>query len=651
MTYLLHKSSFWGVTLFIISGQVFANEIETATKLDAIVVTASGFEQDIKSAAATISVLTQEQLNKKAYRDVTDALKDVPGVVVTGGGSSSDISIRGMGSAYTVIMVNGKKVNSRVVRPNSDNSGIEQGWLPNIGAIERIEVIRGPMSGLYGSDAMGGVINIITKNTSADWTGSLKVDATLQEDDHSGNIYQSNVFVSGPLIKDLVGFKANGLFSKREEDQLIGGYKEQKMRAGGASLSFTPSEQHRIDLEYQRSIQNRNGRVGHTIDPKSRNAEDSFSNYNRTEYSLSHQGEFGPIQSNSYIQREENDNPTRNMYAVNTTFNTLNKIQLGAHDFSFGGMYLKEELDDLGNQLKVNGKKLSNLDRYSWAVFAEDQWRIFEPFSLTTSVRMDKDEKFGDHLSPKVYGVWSLDDNWIIKGGISTGYKTPALRATVAEWGQVTGGGVSNGVIVGNPDLKPEKSINYELSLQWDNLSTLSAGLTLFNSEFKDKITEIRTCQSKSGEGKCPWLGTNYDFVSQRENVDKANMRGVETELSWTISPDVRLNSNYTYTHTEQKSGVNKGKPLNEMPKHMFNSTLDWDINDQWSTWSRLNVRSKTSDYLSRVSMAKGKPAYSMIDMGMNFKATPSFQLGAGIYNLFDKKIDYTSYNYLLDGR
>ncbi len=627
---------------------------ETA-KLETIVVSASGFEQNIKKAAATISVLSQEDINKKAYRDVTDALKDVPGVVVTGGGSSSDISIRGMGSAYTVIMIDGKKVNTRSVRPNSDNSGIEQGWLPGIESIERIEVIRGPMSGLYGSDAMGGVINIITKKSATEWSGAVKVDTTLQENSDSGNIHQTNAYVSGPLIKDLLSLKANATYSKREEDNIIGGYKEQKMRAGGATLTLTPNDKHAIDFDFKRSIQNRNGTVGKTIENKPGRGgalpTDSLTDYYRTEYSISHRGEVGAVKTNSYIQREENENPSRQMKATNTTFNTNNQFQLGSHDISFGGMYLKEELNDQGNQLEVNGKILSKLDRYSWALFAEDNWRIADPFVLTTSLRLDKDEKFGDNLSPKVYGVWTLNDEWIVKGGVSTGYKTPALRATVAEWGQVTGGGQSNGVIVGNPDLKPEKSINYEVSANWDNNANLNAGITVFNSEFKDKITEIRVCNGDSGSAGCPWLGENFDFVSLRENVDKANMRGVETTFGWQINDAVKLNANYTFTDTEQKSGVNKGKPLNEMPKHMFNTTVDWQATDTVGTWTRVNYRSETSDYLSRTSMAKGKPAYTMVDVGLNYKPTDKIQVNAGVYNVFDKKIDTDTYNYILDGR
>ena len=360
-----------------------------STKLETIVVTASGFEQEVKQAAASISVLTQEDINKKAYRDITDALKDVPGVVVTGGGSSSDISIRGMGSAYTVFLIDGKKVNTRSVRPNSDNSGIEQGWMPSIESIERIEVIRGPMSGLYGSDAMGGVINIITKKVADTWTSSVKLDTTLQENRDSGDIHQANLYVSGPLIRNLLGLKANGTFSQRNEDDIIGGYNKQRIRAGGATLSLTPSSEHTIDLEYQRSIQNRDQTVGKTIaNVSGRNGKlptDSYTDYYRTEYSLTHRGEIGDLKTHSYIQREENENPSRSMEAINTTFNTLNQINLGSHALSFGGSYLKEELEDFGNQLVIGGSKLTNLDRYSWALFAEDAWNIVEPFTVTAS--------------------------------------------------------------------------------------------------------------------------------------------------------------------------------------------------------------------------------------------------------------------------
>jgi len=649
------------LTISVLGGMMalaHAAEIQSnkdTVQLEKIVVTASGFEQDIKKAAASISVLTQEEINKKAYRDVTDALKDVPGVVVTGGGSSSDISIRGMGSAYTVIMVDGKKVNTRSVRPNSDNSGIEQGWLPNIGAIERIEVIRGPMSGLYGSDAMGGVINIITKKNVTEWTGSIKLDTTLQENSDSGNQYQTNAYIAGPLIANLLSFKANGLYSQRDEDEIYGGYSKQKIRAGGAAFSLTPNDDHTIDLEYQRSIQNRDATVGKSISPVQTGKKppvNSLADYYRTEYSLTHRGKIGAVETHSYIQREENENPSRNMEATNTTFNTINKINFDRQSLSFGGMYLKEELDDKGNQLSVGGAKpVSNLDRYSWALFAENAWNIVDDFTLTSSLRLDKDEKFGDHWSPKVYGVWGLNDNWVIKGGVSTGYKTPALRATVAEWGQATGGGQSKGVIVGNPNLKPEKSVNYEMSFNWDNLDNLTAGLTLFNSEFKDKITEIRTCQGASGSMGCDWLGEKFDFVSLRENVDKANMRGAEATFGWKVLPNVNLSANYTFTDTEQKSGANKGKPLNEMPKHMFNTTADWEISDQFSSWGRVNYRSKTSDYLSRTAMAKGKPAYTMVDVGVNYKPTQNIAVAAGIYNLFDKEIDTATYNYVLDGR
>src|SRR5690625_932418 len=173
------------------SPAVLADNEVPVTRLETIVVTASGFEQLVEDAPASISVIPREDLEKKAYKDVTDALRDVPGVLITGGRSSSDISIRGMGSGYTLILVDGKRVNSRESRPNSDGPGIEQGWLPPIEAIDRIEVVRGPMSSLYGSEAMGGVINIITRKIEPEWTGSLRTEMTQQRSEEHTSELQS----------------------------------------------------------------------------------------------------------------------------------------------------------------------------------------------------------------------------------------------------------------------------------------------------------------------------------------------------------------------------------------------------------------------------------------------------------------------------
>jgi len=138
---------------------------EGGITLNQIVVTATGFEQNITDAPASISVVPGESLERGAYRDLGDALRDVQGVAVTGAAAERDIFIRGLPGTYTLILVDGKRQSTRDARTNG-NSGFEQSFLPPANAIERIEVIRGPMSSLYGSDAMGGVINVITKKVA-----------------------------------------------------------------------------------------------------------------------------------------------------------------------------------------------------------------------------------------------------------------------------------------------------------------------------------------------------------------------------------------------------------------------------------------------------------------------------------------------------
>lgn len=628
-----------------------------ATDKETLVVTATGFEQKIQNAPASISVISREQIEDKAYRDITDALKDVPGVVVTGGGSSSDISIRGMSSQYTLFLVDGRRVSTRGTRPNSDNAGIEQGWLPPLESIERIEVIRGPMSSLYGSDAMGGVINVITKKTynRGKWLGSLHTEATVQEHRRSGDLYQTDAYVSGPLIDGLLGMKLSGLLSRRQEDRIVNGYNEQRMRNGAATFTLTPDDRNSIDVDIARELQDRNSTPGKSqaaescrgavCTPNSR----SENRYEHTTYALTHHGYYDELNTSSYLQREETNNPGRAMKSYNTTLNTQGQWLLDEHSITLGGQYGYEKLHDDGNQLEA-AAGLNKLTRWSWAVFAEDEWAMTQSFSLTGGIRMDKDQNYGTHWTPRGYGVWHLSDQWTVKGGISAGYRSPDLRQSSASWGQITGGGRSNGIIVGNPDLKPEKSLSEEIALLWDNGKQLNAGLTLFNTDFKDKITEVRRCNS-SADPACTIGNTHYDFVSDRVNVDKANMRGAEATLGWKPADDWKLSGNYTYTDSEQKSGQFSGKPLNKMPKHMVNVTLNWQTTRDLSVWSRINFRSRTSEYLSRTSMAQGTPSYSFVDAGVNYSVTESLSLLAGIYNLLDKTISYEDYSATLDGR
>ncbi len=619
-----------------------------ASQNEVMVITASGFQQKIEDSAASISVVTREQLEKRAYRDVTDALKDVPGVVITGGGSSSDISIRGMGAKYTLMLVDGKRVDSRGTRPNSDGPGIEQGWLPPLQAIERIEVVRGPMSSRYGSDAMGGVINVITRKSTSmtAWQGSVHADSTFQENKASGDLFQSDAYTAGALVDGLLGMRLNGQLSYRGEDQFENGFAEQEMRSGTAVLSLTPDEHNSFDFEVSRGLQDRDRTPGESISAK---AKPNLSTYERTNYAITHDGRYDFGSSTSYLQREESTNPGRQMKMINTIADTHTQIVLGDHYLSVGGQYRYEDLQDQGNQLNV-ANRADQLTRWSWALFVEDEWALTDSVALTGGVRMDRDQNYGSHWSPRLYGVWHPAEFWTLKGGVSTGYRSPDLRMSAANWGQATGGGTQDGMLVGSPALQPEKSVSEEIALLWDGRQGLNAGLTLFNTDFKDKIAETRRCTSKQ-DPACTLNGHTYDFISDRINVDEANMRGVEGTANWAINPQWSLASSYTFTQSEQKSGPMAGLALNQMPRHMFNTTVDWQTSEAVGLWSRVNFRSKTSDYLSRVKMAEGTPSYTFFDTGLVYKANQALSVTAGIYNLLDKKVDYASYGTVLDGR
>ncbi len=615
----------------------------SAIDLSKVVVTAGGFSQEVKSAPASISVISNEDIKNAPFRDVTDALKDVPGVVITGGGASQDISIRGMAPQYTLMLVDGKRQNSRQTRPNSDGAGIEQGWIPPLAAIEKIEVIRGPMSSRYGSDAMGGVVNIITKKIADEWGGNFRTDSTFQGNSDAGNSSNSEFYLHGPLIKETLGLQIYGKYSHRKEDHIYSGYPEQNMQNIGGKLTFVPVKGQTFELEGGTGQQKRFGHVGDSvnpIDPFNNKGKNSSNKYQRDNISLRYLGEFdNGITADIILSHEKNDNKSRQMIVKNTELSGNVIIPIDSHTITLGGQFRDEKISD---QTSNKISKLTNIDRKNYAFFIEDEWWITDSFALTGAVRYEHDEKYGSEVTPRLYAVWNIDDAWTLKGGISSGYRAPNLRQTVKEWGQVTALGAA--IMYGNPDLKAEKSTNYEISLNFSPNDQINLDATAFYTKFKDKIDEIRLCENCQG----------YRYISTYYNVNNAELKGIELAAQWSPIETVKLSSSYTYTETEQKSGQYQGMPLNRLPKHVFNIHADWQTTEKLNLWTQLNYRSKETEMSPK---AVGKPmgyqysGYTIADIGASYKFDKDVSAFAGIYNVGNKKVRYSDYGKHLDGR
>lgn len=615
---------------------------------DTMVVTASGFSQQIKEAPATISVITPEEISKKPYRDVTDALKDIPSVTITGSGDSTDISIRGMDAKYTLLLIDGKKVSTRETRPNSDNSGFEQGWLPPLTAIERIEVVRGPMSSLYGSDAMGGVVNIITKKVSNKWHGGVRIESVIPYRSDEKNTYIGSFSTMGPIIDDILGIQLYGQYTNRHEDEFLNGHSGQKLRSLNGKLSLNATDNQKFDLDFGRSLQNSTSIRGKTRE-KSRDKDYKRDNA-RNSFALTHNGLFDDLSTTSFIAYEENNNPERKMKIRNTDLDSRVTIPFSINMLTVGGKYNYQELHDKGNELTSD---ITKIDRWNYALFAEDEISIFDNWSITAGLRYNKDENYGSNWNPRVYSVWNIDDNFTLKGGYSTGYATPQLRQVVSDWGQVTGGGYWDGVVVGNPDLKPEKSNNFEISLGYTNDYGIDASATAFYTKYKDKIQSYYICDNKNIKEKtCSYknFSKKFHFIQGLENVDKADLKGIELSFKTPLFTDFLLSTNYSWTKTEQKTGNNKGKPLNRTPKQKFNTQLDWYVTQNWDLWTKVayyGVESTTNRSGEKIEY----PSYTFWDVGASFHINKNAKIYGGVYNLFDKDVSNDDFGKTLEGR
>src|SRR5690606_8954070 len=646
---------------------------EEALDLGQVVVTASGFEQNLRDAPASISVISAEELKKKSYTDITDALKNVAGVQIAGGGVEQSIMMRGMTSAYTLFLIDGRpaQVNDAFAQRGSQ-AGTPINFLPPIEAIERIEVIRGSASALYGSDAMGGVINIITKKVGNKVSGSITSEYTAPHSSNKLNedTFQTNAYLNMQLIEDVLGLQLTGAFHNQEESNFVGGSDsaasdpEYDKRNLGGKLSWNLNEANALTFGHTYTKQERWHNPGKSL---AADGEAQYSESIKKNYFLQHEGKYGNVFSNSYINYDHSENPTTvNETTGNgvefevVTANTQASWFLGAHTLTGGLTHEYEKLEDGSNGLREpvvpDANALVEMDRYQNSIFREENWSLTDNLSRSLSGRYDDSQVFGGEFSPKVYAVYHLNDNFTLKGGVTSGYKAPDLRSAATDYGSTSRGGV----IIGNPELVPETSLNREIGINYENFELgLSSSLTAYVIDYEDKINRTgRVCEQNA---PCFYKGKEYPAhpfgYTSYENVDKAELRGIEFTLDYDVLYNLTYRHSYTWTDTEQKSGEYKGEPLNDVAKHMFNASLDWAVTSRLNLWTQVNYRGETSGRWQTGTSGSSSngikyPSYTFADAGLVYRPEDSWSFKAGIYNLTNKEVTTDGdYAYNLDGR
>lgn len=726
--------------------------------IERIVVTASGFEQKLVDAPASISIITAEELRTRPYTTLLDAVRDLEGVDIgetrdkTGQGT---ISMRGMGSDYTLILVDGKRQNNHGdIYPNNFG-GNQFGHMPPLDTIERIEVIRGPASTLYGADALGGVINIITKKVTNEWAGSVSHSRTAQTDDSFGEEITTDFNVMGPLIPGVLGMSIRGseynrMASTPEYADVVYPNGEVRSRslgfgAGGktvdndssvlgARLSWTPVENQAIWFDIDTSTQeydnspvinddgSREYPVG-TVDnidsiwaagsfcrgATGNNANACTTNggtwarranpqvgysptqeFTRDTWSLSHEGKWdlgNSFVSLSYVDTQNHGRTlpftlaeraqlltmidatgayagltvderkaiaketflprsarkmSSNQYTLDAKMDMPFELA-GQHKAVFGTQVIRGELED-GVFGMESGTPGGVQEHNMWSVFAEDTWDATQEFSITAGLRRDDHEIFGSETSPRLYGVYTLTEQWTIKGGVSTGFKTP--KTTQLYDGVVGFGGQGTSPMFGNPDLEPETSTSTEIAAYWEHPDNHNFNITIFNNEFDDKIASQpcggATALLCSSTGEYADLG--YATSSKTVNIDNVTIKGAEVAGRWQIIDNLAFRANYTYTDSEQKSGANKGQPLTNTAKHMANLTIDWNATDELKVFLTSEIRTKRFRAWDTIKNAPlNYKAYDVYHLGASYAASDSVTFTARINNLFDQ--DFTTYD------
>lgn len=614
-------------------------ERQEAIQGTTLVVTATRTRQAIVDVPAAMSVATGQAMRRRPVQDLAEAIENEPGLTINGiGMTRRGISIRGMSNEHLLVLVDGRRLPS--ASSNMAHVDFDIGWVPSI-AIDRVEVVRGPLSALYGSDALAGVVNVITRRPE-DKLEAEALSLLSFRDGKGGNATQAAALVGGPIVGDTLGVVAWGEYRRRDRTQLREDALQSELEArdalGGSIMAWwKPATGHRIEISQQASDDDRaRDTVTTGSTPVYYEYQDHISRA-QTQGSYTGTWEWGTFQAGAYRsilkrvnERDQNQTPTRPTRVVDFVADShlaLNGI--ASNWLTVGAEHRHEALHDAS----VNAAGKTSVDHN--AIFVQEEWRFGEFGSLTVGSRFDHHPAYGWQTSPRAYLVVKPLAGLVLRGGVGEAFKAPSLKQLSLEYITVAAGG--RFIITGNPDLKPETSTSYEAGIAYYG-TTWHVTATAFQNDLLGLIqtTCVENCGIRGRERRA--------YV----NVEKARIRGTEIGAQWAPVDGLTLSASYTYVDPRNLS---TDQELAERPNHSVKWALAWTV----MPGSDVNVRGR---YIGKQTVYQNSlpvrlDGYQLWSVDVSRDVNERLTLKAGIDNVFKKRLaeDSALYSFAEPGR
>lgn len=613
-------------------------------KTDEVVVTASRTKQEVRESPSSIEVITREDIDKMGAETLAQALQLALGIdtqenAMVGNRSS----LRGMNTNQTLILVDGRRVRTE---NTSETMNFYELKRINMDDVERIEIVRGAASSLYGSEALGGVINVIKKHpgkmqtaVTLDWTsrqsdegirfdsgklgkwalsGSFKhMDVREQGTDAGSNMYGKKNFFNLDGRMEMTKDKWLDVFFDYLTEDL---YMKDSLTQG------TDYDHKRFSTGVKYSGRDKLGdyemQVYYTY----------FDKHQRTRQRTNHNlSSFDDMKFNSLI------------------FDGRRSIQVAKdHLLTFGGEYRKEDYESTrikgANTRTLEGvtNQLGDSSMDYAAFYLQDEWLASPRWLIIPSLRWDYNSEFGNELTGKLGTTYKITKDVRFKANVGTAYRAPTASELYFSWHH-TPNAKMDVQINGNPDLKPEKALNFDLGFEMEKGKTFGK-ITYFHNKVDDLIN-IDTVMSR-----LPGFPPRMLATGTYRNIDSATMQGVELEARQALGGGFSVRGLYTYLDARDDK---TGDRLPGRPYHKASLQLSYD--DVKNGWNATLWNDWTAGYRYQEQVGSGRMArtiskdasLSILNFVVSKKINDHFSAYLGVDNIFDKESDALAY----DGR